>query len=231
MTIPKQICRIRLPFLLAALAALVWVTPTRADLLELVNGDHYSGTVIALTRTNLEFQSDIQGLVKIPRDKIASIKLRDVTPKSIVKVPLSSSSTVPGATNSAVSPNPADQTDAVIQQMRQQGLDPNMMNQVQQQILGQTSPEATRMFNDTMQGLMAGTINVGDIRAQAQKAIQDIQVAKKDLGGDSSATELLNGYLGILQKFVEETGTPAPSTPVAKPAPSATPPVGAGPSQ
>jgi hypothetical protein len=183
----------------------------RADLLELVNGDHYSGIVIELTRTNLEFQSDIQGLVKIPRDKIAKITLREPVAKPMAIIP---------STNSAAITNSAVSADAVIQQMRAQGVDPNIMNQIQQQILGQSNPEATRMFNTTMSGLMSGSISVEDIRVQARKAIQDIQAARKDLGGDSAMTDLLNGYADILQKFVSETDAPTPATAAATPNPA-----------
>jgi hypothetical protein len=203
MTMTKQFPAGLLVCFLAPLAIALQPSIARADLLELVNGDHYSGVVIQLTRTNLEFQSEMQGLVKFPRDRIAKITLREPIAKPATSIPATNSSTT---TNSAVS------ADAVIQQMRAQGVDPNMMNQIQQQILGQSNPEATRMFNNTMNGLMSGSINVEDIRVQARKAIKDIQDARKDLGGDSATTELLNGYMDILQKFVSETDTATPTT-------------------
>lgn len=222
MTTLKQLCRIR--FALPALAVamlLLGVRASRADLLELVNGDHYSGTVIALTRTNLEFQSDIQGLVKIPRDKIAKITLRESVPKAVAKLPAVPPAT-PDATNAPAGTN-SIATDAVVQQMRLQGVDPNMMNQIQQQVLGQSSPEATRMFNNMVGGLMSGSLSVEDIRVQARKAIQDIQATKKDLAGDAATAELLDGYLGILQKFVGEADAPAPAVTAATPAPAPKP--------
>jgi hypothetical protein len=199
MTTTKKFHVAQLVCFIAPIALAFHPSACRADLLELVNGDHYSGIVIELTRTNLEFQSDIQGLVKIPRDKIAKITLREPVAKPVAGMP---------AINSPTSTNSAASADAVIQQMRAQGVDPNMINQIQQQILGQSNPEATRMFNSTMSGLMSGSISVEDIRGQARKAIQDIQAARKDLGGDSAMTDLLNGYADILQKFVSETDAP-----------------------
>jgi hypothetical protein len=212
MTTTKKFPAAPVACFLAALAIAFHPSIARADLLELVNGDHYSGIVVEMTRTNLEFQSDIQGLVKIPRDKIAKITLRESVAKPAASIPATNS---PATTKSAVS------ADAVIQQMRAQGVDPNMMNQIQQQILGQSNPEATRMFNNTMSGLMSGSISVEDIRAQARKAIQDIQAARKDLGGDSAMNDLLNGYADILQKFVSETDAPTTAATVATPTPAA----------
>ena len=188
----------------------------KADLLEMVNGDHYSGRVIGMTQTNLEFQSDIQGLVKIPRTKVASISLRPVIKPAVATATtgqLGSPLVVKTAAGS-VSNAPSD---AVVQQLRQQGVDPKMMDQLQQQLLGTSSPEATRMFNEMVGGLTTGSSSIQDIRAQAQKSLKDIQAAKKDMGSDSA--DLLDGYAAILQKFVNETETPTKPV-VAKPNPA-----------
>jgi hypothetical protein len=219
--------RSRRPYLLlfACLSALLVAAPSRADLLELTNGDHYSGTVIALTKTNLEFQSEIQGVVKIPRDKVAKITLRESTPKPVASVTVTPQpSPAPiAAPSSPAAAKPATQTDTVIQQMRRQGVDPNLMSQIQEQVFGKSSPEASRMFNDMVNGLMSGSLNVGSIRSQARNAIKDIQSAKKDLGGDAGISELLDGYADILQKFLQETGTTDPEAPAAKPNGTQTP--------
>src|SRR5579863_4420390 len=53
----------------------------RADMIELVNGDHYRGFVIGMTASNVDFLSEIQGRVKLPRDKVAQITLHDVVGK------------------------------------------------------------------------------------------------------------------------------------------------------
>jgi len=196
----KRVSIVPLASLVTTVILLLNLTVAHADLVELVNGDHYSGNVIQLTRTNLEFQSEVQGVIKIPRYKVARIILQEPTPKP----------TNAGATNSPPATNSAASAEAVIQQMRAQGVDPNMMNQIQQQILGQSNPEATRMFNSMISGLMSGSLNVQDIRGQARKAIDDIQAARKDLDGDAATGELLDGYMGILQKFVAETEPSSP---------------------
>jgi hypothetical protein len=204
MTSTKKTFRIGLSSF-ACLCVLVLAVPARADILELVNGDHYSGTVVSLNRTNLEFRSEIQGLVKIPRDKIARITLREPTAVKPATNTTSLSPVTTGSVAAIANPTvPQDQANLIVQQMRQQGVDPNVMKQVQEQILGGSSPEATQMFNQMTSGLMSGSLNIGDIRNQAVKAINDLQAAKKDLGGDASMNELLDGYLTILQNFVHE---------------------------
>jgi hypothetical protein len=232
MRFPKELKIIsRLGLILAVMAGPV-VLPVKADLLELTNGDHYRGTVISMTQSNLEFQSEIQGRVKLPRDKVAKITLHEsAVPKPVATTtpPTAAPLILSGPSNPTPTPTPpASQADAVVKQMREQGLDPKLINQVQEQIFGKASPEAAQKFNETMDGLLSGKISVQDIRAQAQSSIGQIKAARQELGGD--AGEMLDGYLAILEKFVQETGPsagnnssvpqPTPSAPVAPPAPS-----------
>jgi hypothetical protein len=86
--------------------------------------------------------------------------------------------------------------------MRQQGVDPKLINQVQEQIFGKSSPEAAQKFNEMIGGLTSGSISMHDLRNQAQGAIDQIKTAKKEFGGD--AGDMLDGYLVILQKFVAD---------------------------
>jgi hypothetical protein len=211
----RDICRFCFFSCLVTLAC----QPLRADILELVNGDHYSGTVISMTPTNVEFRSDIQGLVKIPRDKVAGMSFRP----TVVAKPIARPATVPPPAPAAASATASNTpSSAVIEQMRQQGVDPKMMDQIQKQLMGTSTPETTKMFNEMVGGLTSGSLSVQDIRSQAQKAIKDIQSAKKDLGGESS--ELLDGYAAILQSFINETESSAkPVPPTPKPV-SPTPP-------
>ncbi len=209
-------------------------TCARADMIELTNGDHYRGTVISMTQSNMEFLSEIQGRVKLPRDKIAQITLHEVVAKSVSVTkpagsPASAPVTVSGApdASAAALPQmllpqnaaaPVSQTDAVIQQMRQQGVDPKLIDQVQEQIFGKSSPEAAQKFNEMVGGLTSGSMSVNDLRNQAQAAINQIKSAKKEFGSD--AGDMLDGYLVILQKFVADadaggslaTSQPAPAT-------------------
>ena len=66
------------PALLLAALAVSLALSARADVLELVNGDRYQGTLIGMDRTNVVFDSEIQGRVKLPRDKVARVTLHEV---------------------------------------------------------------------------------------------------------------------------------------------------------
>jgi hypothetical protein len=217
MRTPKLIRKIGGAGLALAAGLGIVAQPARADLLELTNGDHYRGIVISMTLSNLEFQSEIQGRVKLPRDKVAKITFREpvVAKTTAVSAPVTAAPLILSGPGAA----PAPTGDAVVNQMRQQGIDPKIVSQVQEQIFGKASPEAAQKFNETMTGLMSGQISVQDIRKQAQTAIGQIKSARKDLGDD--AGDMLDGYLSILEKFVQETDTPGGNSAVAPPAPAA----------
>jgi len=234
--------RVSLPFkrfaLIAALA-LAGILPLKADILELVNGDHYRGKVVGMDSNYVVFNSEIQGTVHLPRNKVAQITFVEVAPR----VARTNASTATAAAALAAAPNTAPGVAApiilsgpgtptaaapivgappaapatgataedVVAQMRKEGVQPQLINQVQEQIFGKASPEASQKFQEIMSGLTSGQISVQDLRKQAQTAIQQARDAKKDLGGD--AGEMLDGYIGILEKFVNETAPGA--TPVA----------------
>jgi hypothetical protein len=197
---------------LAAWLVVFTAVPVKADIIELVNGDHYRGTVLALTTTNVEFLSEVQGRVKLPRDKIAKITFREVAAKPgekpatpVTNAPLILSGADSGnAVQSSSQSTSTPQSTVVIQQMRQQGVDPKLVDQVQQQIFGKGNPQAAQQFNDMVSGLMSGSISVKDVRAQAQNSIAQIKAAEKDM---PEASEMLDSYLQILQKFVNESSS------------------------
>ena len=218
--------------------------PAKADSLDLVNGDHFRGTVVSMTQSNIEFQSEMLGHVNLPRSKVAHINLGDApSPKpatntaaprvgpslilqgtqNLGRGPFVSNTTTPSSTLQGTQ---GPGSDAVLQQMRQQGIDPALMGQVQQQVIGQGNPAAAQKFNELMGGLMSGSLSVGDIRTQAQDSIQQIKDAKQQLGPD--AGDLFDGYLAILESFVAETATnstitSAPASTPASTARAATP--------
>jgi hypothetical protein len=195
-------------------AASAW--SAKADLLELINGDHYLGKVVSMSPSNVVFISEIQGKVTLPREKVAQITLRYVPPRpvaaaqpdptNVAPMILSGPSAPPpdGAPYPAPAPPvaPVD-VNVVVEQMRHQGIDPKLIDQVQEQIFGKASPEASQKFNEMMSGLQSGSISVKDVRKMAQDSINQINAAKKDLGGD--AGDMLNSYEDILQKFLQET--------------------------
>jgi len=170
----------------------------RADQVNMQNGECYIGRVVTLSNETVVVQSDVLGALKVPRSKIASITFGTNAVPAPVQMPAVATAqpTRPISTNSS-----ADLTTA-IQQLR---ADPNAMRQIEQQFLAGADPQAKEMFNQTMGGLMNGTLNLDDIRRQARSAADQLRSAKKELGDDAGFA--VDGYLAILDSFLRETAT------------------------
>ena len=192
----------RLRFL-KVLAGAICVLPTllKADVIELVNGDRYYGSLIAVTQTNVELKSEIQGKINIPREKVATILFRETAAQ---KADLAKSAS--GQKKAKISP--------LADELRAQGINSKDLSKVPEEILSGANPEATEQFKEMVAGLMTGTLSVDSIRAQAQQSVEEIQAMKEDLGAD--AGELLDGYLLILQNFLKESGNADTSKPKEK---------------
>ena len=87
---------------------------------------------------------------------------------------------------------------------------------MQQQILAGADPQATEMFNQMVGGLMNGSLNVDDIRAQAKTAADQLRAAKKELGDEAGFA--VDGYLAVLDGFLRETATTSAGTATNAPA-------------
>jgi hypothetical protein len=169
---------------------------SRADVVEMVNGDHYSGTVISVTMTNLVLRSSVQGLITLPREKLASIRFGELAPK---------------AASSALSPSavsklpPAAGVMALAQRLVGTSGDTNQTNRTAEQLLENAGPEASQRYNQMVRGLLTGSLSVAELRKQAQQTISEAEKAKEELGPE--AGDILDGYLSILRQFLQE---PAP---------------------
>ena len=189
----------------------------RGDSLELVNGDLYSGTLVSMTASNFVFQSEIQGLVTLPRSKVAKILFREAAlPKLSSSNSAHSFSDRPTQfslqfTNRSARPanTLARSPNTVVQELRQQGVDPKLVSHVQDQILAKSTPEVSQKFDELLGGLISGSVSLDDIRSQAKSSLQNIQEAKKIMGDDVGG--VLDGYLVILQNFLNETDTSPPA--------------------
>jgi hypothetical protein len=195
----------------AALGALLLSTSIRAEVIELVNGDHYAGAVVSMDRSTVEFRSEIQGVIRIPREKVARITFTTMALKPAGALPSSGEPTTQVANHLSKGSSTTNNAAAVVQQIRVEGVDPNTADQIQKQLLGQTSPEVTQMFNQMVKGLMTGSLTVDDIRAQARSALKDVREVRKEFDGDEG--QVIDGYINILQKFLAES-EPPPKTPV-----------------
>ena len=196
--------------------------PARCEILLLNNGDQYRGTVLGMNASNVIFQSEIQGRVFLPRNKVAQIILNE----AVVAKAATNAAVKPGAGAVVMAGPPtaagSPSGDSVTEEMRKQGIDPKIINEIQGEIFGKTSPQAAAKYNELMSGVLTGRLGVQDIRAEAQKTINQVKAMKKDLGDD--AGDLLDGYVAILEKFVadsEDSGNQvaAPAKPAPAPAP------------
>lgn len=168
------------------LAVLIFFIPlVTADVVECDNGDRYHGKVLSMDEKQVTLQNEIAGTLKIPRQRIVSLSFRDkavAQPAAVPRVP---------ATNSAVARPGAVQFDAAAVQ------------KVQNEMLAGATPEAQQMFNEMVQGMASGKLNVADIQRQAQNTLKELRSMQSELGNDET-TELLNSYAAILESFVRQ---------------------------
>jgi len=61
-----MLCHFDSRFVALGASALLLASSARADILELVNGDHYNGAVLSMSPTSVEFQSEIQAASPCP---------------------------------------------------------------------------------------------------------------------------------------------------------------------
>jgi monoamine oxidase len=176
------------------LAAPVLMFQAGADVVLCENGDRYTGRVILVTESEVRLVNEIQGRMVVPRDKVQQITFERIA---------SPAATAPGLE----APAAVDPSAPALP------LDPSAVQQVQREILGTANPEANQMFQEMIQGLASGKMNVGDIRLQAQDVLNQVREMQRELGDDDTAG-LLNSYVSILENFVRaSTNAPAPRQP------------------
>jgi hypothetical protein len=194
--------------ILAALlgGALVWTTHTvPADQITLQNGDTYHGKVLSVSSTNVALQSEVLGTVTLPRAKVNAIALGDAAPNT---------PRAPGATNLAPRTPAVIQSNATVElsaDFRNLGGATNLIQQVQSQFLAGAGPAANAKFNQMMNDLASGKMNLGDLRNQARTAADQLRAFKKELGSEAGGEEL-DSYLAILDSFVAEAAAAPGST-------------------
>jgi hypothetical protein len=163
---------------------------TRADVLNLANGDRFVGSIELVNPTEIHLKSETLGLIKIPRAKVASIYFGTNQP-------------------------PTTSTIA----KKQTALDPDAVEKVQQDLLANAGPEANDMFKELVQDLASGKLNAEDIRNQARQSLAELKDLQGDLG-DEADNALIKSYVGILERFISQgTNRAKPSAPSAPRAP------------
>ncbi|HIG28238.1 MAG TPA: hypothetical protein EYQ50_10720 [Verrucomicrobiales bacterium] len=190
----------------------------QGELIEMINGDRYQGKLVSVNRTTVYLNSDIQGDVKLPRSKVAAIYFNFNETLTITGAGVTKSLKTPGvkispskavqirsAAGSGVAlkrSGAASETGKVLKQIQTKGINSELIQQVQKQFLGQGGPEAQANFNDMLQGLMDGSIDMNGLKVQARSAAQSIRSLKSELGDDVGP--MFDGYLRILEAFLKE---------------------------
>jgi hypothetical protein len=173
----------------------------RADLLEMVNGDRYSGKVLSMSADTVVLNSEVLGKINVPRGKVARLTLGTAaTPKTAADPaqPISTNQliiiSVPPAAGSPVD------LSAALQQL---GGSTNLVDQIRQQVFA-GNPGGAAKYDQMVSGLLSGQINLNDLRQQAQSSADQLRELKRQLpeAGDS-----FDAYLQVLDNFLKETAS------------------------
>jgi len=189
--------------------ALLITFSLHADQLQMNNGDHYAGKILSLNSNSVVFESDVLGKVTLPREKVASMSFgTSVTP--------SASTNRSAASRTVTTTNRLAHASTDIATALRNGTNSATIEQIRQQMLTGTTPEANQKYDELLGGLMSGKLSVDDIKGQAKTGIDQIKKLKQEAG--PQADPMLDAYLEILQNFVNDA-EPAPAAKPALPAP------------
>jgi hypothetical protein len=197
---------------LPVLLLVSWLAlPVRAEQIVLKNGDVLNGTVLSMSSNVLVLKNENLGVVNLQRTKIVAIHFGEVAATNTT--PVSAVTNVQARLPAAPQPGAGADLSVILRGIR---ADSNLVQQVQTQVLGDASPEASAKFNELLDGLSTGKIDMNGLRAEAKKAVDQMRAFKKEMGSD--AGDELDGYLSILETFLRET---APTNTATQPMPAA----------
>jgi hypothetical protein len=171
------------------------------------NGDILNGEVLAMSTNSLVLEDDNLGTVTLTRTKISTIVFGKVKPPA-PWTPTSPNNIVVTHPYNATETNSVSDLQAELRGIRDQT---NLIQQVQAQILGSSaSPEAVNKFNELLDGLSTGKIDMNELRAEAQSAAEQLESFTNEMGPDTSGEA--ESYLSILNSFLLETAPGIAST-------------------
>ena len=187
----------------------------RADLVEMQNGDRYSGKVLSVSADTVVLESEVLGKINVPRKKVATLMIgaNAATPNTATNVArVSVSTNLPAAVPAAALANTNVDLSAAFRNL---GANTNFIGQIRQQMLAGNS-EAASNYDELVSGLMTGKLNLDDLRREAKSSADQLRELKRDLGPD--AGDSIDAYLSVLDNFLKETAAePASATPTPQP--------------
>lgn len=186
------------PLLLAVF--LLGASPViRADQVLMQNGDRINGKVVSLTTNSLIIQDNNLGTITLARANVTAIFFGTAA----VTAPVATNDLLSGKAASPAAPD-SDMA-ATLRGLRSHT---NLIQQVETQVLDSSSPDALNKFNDLLDGLSTGKIDLNGLRAQAQTEADQLREFKKEMGPETAAEA--DVYLAILDHFLRETA-PGPT--------------------
>ena len=203
----KPACR----FVLSGLLLLsIAMSRLHADVVEMQNGDRYSGKVLSVSTESVVLESDVLGKINVPRKKVANVMFGTNAAASRTAAGLAQ---VPAPTNfpAAIPTTALAKTNINLSATLQNlGTNTNFVGQIRQQMLA-GSPAAASKYDERVNGLMSGQMNLNDLRNQAKSYADQLRQMKRDLGPE--AGDSIDTYLSVLDNFIKETDDEATNTP------------------
>ena len=208
--------RFKLLFVLSGMIFMFVAAPRlRADLVEMQNGDRYSGKVLSVSADTVVLESEVLGIINVPRKKVATLMIgaNAATPNTATNIArVSVSTNLPAAVPAAALANTNVDLSAAFRNL---GANTNFIGQIRQQMLAGNS-EAASNYDKLVSGLMTGKLNLDDLRREAKSSADQLRELKRDLGPD--AGDSIDAYLSVLDNFLKETAAePASATPTPQP--------------
>ena len=187
----------------------------RADQVEMQNGDRYSGKVLSVSADTVVLDSEVLGKINVPRKKVASLAFgtNAAAPKAAANVTRVSMPT--NLSTAAASVVLANTNADLSAGLRNLGANTNFIRQIREQMLA-GSPEAASKYDEMVNSLMSGKLNLDDLRREAKSSADQLRALKRDLGPEAAGS--LDAYLDVLDDFLKETAAgPTSATPAPQP--------------
>lgn len=216
---------------ITAVMSLLVVTSLGADTIQFRNGDRLQGKVLQIDGERVVFESDSLGKVTVPRGKIDQVQFGSAKPAPTTEPAAEEPATKqrPAVSDSALLKElrargvpikrledlgkfmppvvlPEDEQkqtpEDVVRVLRRRGVNRSTLDEVKSMVPLSQLPGARSYLESTLEGLVSGRTGLHDLRKDAQKARDSLKDLKRDLGPSGDA---LNGYLQILDGFLDQT--------------------------
>lgn len=184
-----------------------------ADEVNMQNGDRYVGKLVSVSADTVVLDSEMLGRIKVPRKFVVRLGMGSAAAQMPLPTNSLLQSTSAAVAVAADTNAPTADGTGLVAALRTLGGNTNFIDEVRQKML-QGSPEANAKYDELLNGLLSGKLNLSDLRQQAQTSAEQLKSLKRELGPDVG--DSLDGYLELLERFLKEV--PAASTNVPPPA-------------